>query len=154
MGVMRRKVWRDLVILLLLLGFMFYQKIDIKITGEIIIPDSHCNFYPFAFHIANSAEEMRPYHLFTDATFTEKDAEELVSTLDFSNHTYLITYGAPIESAFYSLKTTLFDDISPLWAKAFREGKHLAIIEYGVADNRQHVYVLKKTNRLGSGGGG
>ena len=65
-----RRLFFDSVILLLLLGFMFYQKIDIKITGEIIIPDSHCNFYPFAFHIANSAEEMRPYHLFTDATFT------------------------------------------------------------------------------------
>ena len=54
---------------------------------------------------------------------------------------------------YYSIKSTLFDDKSPDWAKARRFWKLCLFIEYQDPDGYMYVYQINKNSRLTGFGG-
>lgn len=61
-----------------------------------------------------------------------------VGQWDFEKYSYLITYGNKIERLSYSWLDTFIYDESPSYAKCWKEGKQLLIIDYPEFNYRQH----------------
>ena len=76
-----------------------------------------------------------------------------VMKLDFSKYSYVEVNGAKVKRMYYSIKSTLFDDKSPDWAKARRFWKLCLFIEYQDPDGYMYVYQINKNSRLRGFGG-
>ena len=68
--------------------------------------------------------------------------------LDFSKYSYVMVQGAKVKRMYFSIKSTLFYDKSPDWAKARRFWKLCLFIEYQNPDNYMYIYQIDKNTRL------
>lgn len=55
-----------------------------------------------------------------------------------------MVFGAPIKDAYYSLKTTIFDDKSPSYAKAIRYNRNCVFLDYCHPTGYVYLYKIKK----------
>jgi len=68
--------------------------------------------------------------------------------IDFNKYSVVIVYGAPINSMFYSWKSTFFDDQSEDYCKAYKKGLQCLFIEYDEVDNETYLYLIPRNERL------
>jgi len=101
-------------------------------------------FYPDGYSVFHSEED------FLKSALYLYDGEDImnVMNMDFSKYSYVMVQGAKIERMYYSIKSTLFDDKSPSWAKAYKHRKLCLFIEYKTPDNYMYIYQIDKNTRL------
>lgn len=63
--------------------------------------------------------------------------------IDFRRYSYVMVFGAPIKEMYYSLKTTIFDDKSPSYAKAIKYNKKMCFYKI-CSSNRVYIYIPNK----------
>lgn len=106
-------------------------------------------FYPDGYRVFHTEKE------FLESAWFFYDGKEITQAmkLDFSNFSYVLVQGAKVKRMYFSIKSTLFDDKSPEWAKAYRFGCLCLFIEYQAPDNYMYIYQIEKNTRLIGFGG-
>lgn len=140
----------NIIYMLVFFANIFFHKFYINEKKCFYIKDID-GFYPSGYTIIHSEKSLHDY------LYCNKDSIKIASVMkhkfDFKKHSYIFVYGAKINKMYYSVKTTLFDDISPYWASARRQGKQCLFIEYKNIDNKMYIYEIDKRNYLASFGG-
>ena len=102
-------------------------------------PDSRDNvntlFYPYGFALLHDSLSLQSYRAINERTLR---IAENIDPWDFEKYSYLITYGNNVERLSYSWLDTLIYDESPSYAKCWKEGKQLLIVDYPGFNYRQH----------------
>ena len=102
-------------------------------------PDSKDNantlFYPYGFVLLHDSIFLQSYRGINENTLRIADN---VGQWDFEKYSYLITYGNNVEQLSYSWLDTFIYDESPSYAKCWKEGKQLLIVDYAGFNYRQH----------------
>lgn len=101
-------------------------------------------FYPDGYSVYHTEED------FLKSALYLYDGEDImkVMNMDFSKYSYVMVQGAKVDRMYYSIKSTLFDDKSPSWAKAYKYRKLCLFIEYKTPDNYMYIYQIDKNTRL------
>lgn len=114
------------------------------------IPNVESDLYPGAYVFFNSNAQLTSFfNMNKDTRIYGENCKDV--KFDFDNYTYVIVYGAKIESMYYSYKTTFFNDPSPSYAKARRYGKKCVFIDYNKASKAEkgvYFYRLKRDTLL------
>lgn len=131
--------------------YAFFCKHYIQYSACYKLPMQTC-FWPYAYEFINTREKLQ-FHIEGEDKAFDVDGFIRSKKIDFDRHTYLIVHGAPVENMYYSWKTTLFDDISPDWAKAWRYYKQCVFINYRAPTGGVYIYEIKKDVRLRGFGG-
>ena len=129
----------------LIVGFFYQFEVDYSdykrikpVGGEGFYPDGYC-----VFHTEKEFLESATYF------YDGKDIAKAMK-LDFSRYSYVLLQGAKVKRMYYSIKSTLFDDKSPDWAKARRFCEVCLFIEYQEPDGYMYIYQIDKNTRLTS----
>jgi len=128
----------------------FYKKNFLEVNRYYKIPNVESNYYPGAYVFFHSNDKLRQFFEMNESTRTYRENSKNIN-FDFENYSYLIVYGAKIESIYYSFKTTYFNDPSPSYAKAKRFGKKCVFINYDKASEDEkgvYFYRLRKDTTL------
>lgn len=108
-------------------------------------------FAPYAYSLIDNTDDWD--HLRHFNCYPKEEIDMLEDSLDFNECTYLIVAGAKIKNIYWSFKTTLFDDHSPPYSKAYHEGKKCIIIDYSAPDGKTYIYKLRKYSSFKKDGG-
>lgn len=139
------------VIITISLSYIFFKKHYISYSAYYRLSFCQTEFYPLAYRFINSEQELiKLLALKDNGRNKETRIRSVLSSIDFdfNNHTYLIVYGAPVKDMYYSIKTTLFDDISPSYASARRYGKQCVFINYSLPTGYCYIYELEKNTDI------
>lgn len=116
-------------------GYSDYKRIK-PVGGE--------GFYPSGYSVYHTEKE------FLGSALYFYDGKEITQAMDmdFSKYSYVMVQGAKVKRMYYSIKSTLFDDESPSYAKARRFWKWCLFIEYQEPDKYMYIYQIDKNTRL------
>ena len=115
------------VIIALICGVIFYRhsvkfeelgRVKTSITGEY-------NFYPYGFALIHNNSDLEYYKMCLDSIIFNT-----IDNLDFTNSSYLITFGNRVEKLSYSWYDTFLYDVSPSYCKVWKTGNELLIVDY------------------------
>ena len=115
------------VIIALICGVIFYWhsvkfeelgRVKTSITGEY-------NFYPYGFALIQNDSDLEYYKMCLDSIIFNT-----IDNLDFTNYSYLITFGNRVEKLSYSWYDTFLYDVSPSYCKVWKTGNELLIVDY------------------------
>ena len=115
------------VIIALICGVIFYRysvkfeeigRVKTSITGEY-------NFYPYGFALIHNDSDLEYYKMCLDSIIFNT-----IDNLDFTNYSYLITFGNRVEKLSYSWYDTFLYDVSPSYCKVWKTGNELLIVNY------------------------
>ena len=141
-------VFSIISIIVLIVGFFYQFEVDYSDYKRIKLVGGE-GFYPDGYRVFHTEKEF-----LQSATYLYhgKDITKVMK-LDFSKYSYVVVQGAKVKRMYYSIKSTLFDDKSPDWAKARRFWKLCLFIEYQDPDGYMYVYQINKNSRLRGFGG-
>lgn len=115
------------VIIALICSVIFYRhsvkfeelgRVKTAITGEY-------NFYPYGFALIHNDSDLEYYKMCLDSIIFNT-----IDNLDFTNYSYLITFGNRVEKLSYSWYETFLYDVSPSYCKVWKTGNELLIVDY------------------------
>lgn len=115
------------LVVTLLCGVIFYRysvkfeelgRVKTSITGEY-------NFYPYSFALIHNDSDLEYYKMCLDSIIFNA-----IDNLDFTNYSYLITFGNRAEKLSYSWYDTFRYDVSPSYCKVWKTGNELLIVDY------------------------
>ncbi len=129
--------------IVLSLFYIAYSKHYIKYSACYKLVTLKTPFYPDAYRFINTKEDFEIYIGLMDNTIDVKSFIDY-NKIDFKRYTYIMVFGAPVEEMYYSLKTTIFDDKSPSYAKAMRFKKKCVLIKYAPPTGYIYIYRIKK----------
>lgn len=138
------------LISIIALTFGFFHQFEVDYSDyKKIKPVGGEGFYPDGYSVFHTEKEF-----LQSATYLY-DGKDIthVMNMDFSKYSYVMVQGAKIKRMYFSIKSTLFDDKSPDWAKARRFGKLCLFIEYQTPDNYMYIYQIGKNTFLRGFGG-
>ena len=137
-----------LSVIVLMIGFFHQFEVDYSDYKRIKLVDGE-GFYPDGYRVFHSEKE------FLQSAWFFYDGKEITQAmkLDFSKYSYVLVQGAKVKRMYFSIKSTLFDDKSPEWAKAYRFGCLCLFIDYQAPDNYMYIYQIEKNTRLIGFGG-
>ena len=117
----------SVVIIALICGVIFYRhivkfeelgRVKTAITGEY-------NFYPYGFALIHNDSDLEYYKMCLDSIIFNT-----IDNLNFTNYSYLITFGNRVEKLSYSWYDTFLYDVSPSYCKVWKTGNELLIVDY------------------------
>lgn len=115
------------VIIALICSVIFYRhivkfeelgRVKTAITGEY-------NFYPYGFALIHNDSDLEYYKMCLDSKILNT-----INNHDFTNYSYLITFGNRVEKLSYSWYDTFRYDVSPSYCKVWKTGNELLIVDY------------------------
>ena len=132
----------------LIVGFFYQFEVDYSDYKRIKLVGGE-GFYPDGYSVFHTEKE------FLESATYFYDGKDIAKAmkLDFSRYSYVLLQGAKVKRMYYSIKSTLFDDKSPDWAKARRFWKFCLFIEYQEPDGYMYIYQIDKNTRLRGFGG-
>ncbi|MDE6193073.1 MAG: hypothetical protein K2M83_03715 [Muribaculaceae bacterium] len=83
------------------------------------------NFYPYGFALIHNESDLEYYKMCLDTTIINT-----IDKRDFTNYSYLITFGNRVEKLSYSWYDTFLYDVSPSYCKVWKTGNELLIVDY------------------------
>lgn len=128
------------------LSIIFINTHEVPYTLVCIINHDSNQSYSCTYKLINGQKEMESY--LNLLTVSEKCMYSNNLDLDFSKYTYVIVQGAKLKRMYWSFKRTLFDDPSPAYAKAYREGKKSLFVQYNTPDGGIYIYRINKNFSL------
>lgn len=136
-----------LLLIVASVGYAFCYQINVKVYSYKKIEQSD-GFYPDAYRVFHTEKEFR------ESAVCLYHGKKILQAIDmnFEKYSYVIVYGAKVERMYYSFKTTIFDNVSPSWAKPFRHGKFCLFLKYQHPDNNIYIYQIEKNSYLSEPG--
>ena len=115
------------VIIALICGVIFYRhSVKFEVLGRVKTAiTSEYNFYPYGFALIHNESNLEYYKMCPDSTTVNT-----INNHDFTNYSYLITFGNRVEKLSYSWYDTFLYDVSPSYCKVWKTGNELLIIDY------------------------
>lgn len=98
------------------------------------------SFYPWAFNVIESYEELQSLLGYSKSFGPE--IYDVADTVDFKRHSLLLTYGAPIETAYHSTYCGLVYDESPEYCNSLKNGLKFLKIKYKEPDGYNYIYII------------
>lgn len=129
--------------IVLSLFYIAYSKHYIKYSACYKLKTLKTPYYPDAYRFINTKEVFEVCIESVDNTIDVKKFIES-NKIDFRRYSYVMVFGAPVKDMYYSLKTTIFDDKSPSYAKAIKYKKKCAFIKYAHPTGYVYIYQIKK----------
>ena len=120
-----------------------YSKHYIKYSARYKLTTLKTPYYPDAYRFINTKEDLEVCIESVNDTVDVKNFIES-NKIDFRRYSYVMVFGAPIKEMYYSLKTTIFDDKSPSYAKAIKYNKKCVFIKYAHPTGYIYIYRIKK----------
>lgn len=132
-----------IVILILIMAFFHQFNVSYSACYKIY---GHEDFAPDAYILCDSKQ------VYYESPFYEYKHKELDSVMkgkfDFNKYSYVFVYGAKVKRMYYSVKTTLFDDVAPSYLKSYKLGKFTLFVEYEKPDSNMYIYQIDKNTML------
>lgn len=124
-------------------SYLFFNKTYIDFEQVCILNKDSTEYYPDAYRFFHTSEELTDF--FNMNSNTRELKKQLPSELkfDFDKYSYCIVYGNKVEKMFYSIKTTMFNDISPSYSSCRRYGKKCVFIKYKNNAKVGNTYIYK-----------